>query len=223
MMKSILVSIMVGLMLFAAGVPAQGFQEGVQYVPVQPQPPVAEGDEVEVVEVFRYGCPACMSFDPIAKAWASQQPSNVVFRQMPYVSNDPRIGAKWRETFRVRAQLYYALESMGELERLHGKVFEAIHNEGVKLENRDQVRAFVVENGIDATEFDRVMDSFAVAAKVNRSLTLTRRFGVSGVPSVVVDGRYRNGEVRTWQEMTEVIDHLVAKVLEQRSQQAKAE
>jgi predicted DsbA family dithiol-disulfide isomerase len=44
-----------------------------------------------------------------------------------------------------------------------------------------------------------------------------RRYGVRGVPALVIDGRYRSGSgFSSYEEMTEVVDHVVDKVLAQR-------
>lgn len=215
MTKPVLVPLMAVLMLFSAALPAQGFQEGVQYVPIRPQPPVAADDRVEVVEFFWYGCPACKDFEPYIKQWAANRPANVGFVQMPVMFGGQAD---------LLAQVFYALESMGELERLHGEIFNAIHTEKVPLGSRAEVDAFLAARGIDLAAFDAAMTSFAVAAKINRAQALMRRYGVRSVPTLVIDGRYRSGSgFRTYEEMTEVIDHVVAKVLEQRSQQTRAE
>jgi thiol:disulfide interchange protein DsbA len=110
---------------------------------------------------------------------------------------------------------------MGELERLHEKLFHAMHVEKNKLRSREQLDAFLEKNGVDMAQFGEAMNSFAVAAKVNRARALMRRYGIRGVPALVVDGRYRSGSgFKSYQEMTEVVDYLVDKVLMQRNAQA---
>jgi thiol:disulfide interchange protein DsbA len=214
-MRPALVSLMAGLLLLTSGVQAQGFEEGVQYVPIRPQPPVTADDQVEVIEFFWYGCPACMDFEPHIKQWAANRADNVGFAQMPVMFGGQAD---------LLAQVYYALESMGELGRLHERIFDAFHGDKVPLGNRAEVDAFLTANGVDLEAFDAAMKSFAVAAKINRAQALMRRYGVRSVPTLVIDGRYRSGSgFRSYEEMTEVIDHVVAKVLDQRSQQARTE
>jgi thiol:disulfide interchange protein DsbA len=198
-----------GCLLLAGAIPAQAaFEEGVQYVPIQPQPPVGEGEEVEVIEFFWYGCPHCRDFEPTIKRWVARQPDNVKFTLVPVMFGG---------SADLHAQVYYALEGMGELDRLHQKLFDTIHVENNKLRTRDAIDAFLEANGVDMAKFNEAMNSFAVAAKVNRAKALTRRYGIRGVPSLVVDGRYRSGSgFRSYQEMTEVVDHVVDKVLAQR-------
>jgi thiol:disulfide interchange protein DsbA len=207
------ISVLAAVFLLAAGsAVAKPFQEGVQYVPIQPQPAMAAGDQVEVIEFFWYGCPHCRDFEPTMLSWAAELPNNVTLVQMPVMFGGPAD---------LHAQMYYALEGMGELERLHGKIFDAMHVDKRDLKTRAAVDAFLEENGVDMAQFDEAMGSFAVAAKANRARALMRRYGVRSVPSLVVDGRYRTGTgFNSYEEITEVIDHVVDKVVNQRQAQA---
>jgi thiol:disulfide interchange protein DsbA len=210
--NKVVVALLAALLLAAGTAPAKTYEEGVQYVPIQPQPPVAAGDEVEVLEFFWYGCPHCRDFEPTVSKWVAGLPDNVKFSQVPVMFG----GAA-----DMHAQVYYALEGMGELERLHGKLFEAMHVKGLKLRTRAEVDAFLQENGVDMAQFADAMNSFAVAAKVNRARALMRRYGVRSVPTLVVDGRYRSGTgFKSYEDMTEVVDYVVDKVLVDRKAEA---
>ena len=199
-------------LLAAGGVLAKPFEEGVQYVPIQPQPPIATGDQVEVVEFFWYGCPHCRDFEPTINKWSANLPDHVNFSQIPVMFGGPAD---------LHAQVYYALQGMGELERLHQKLFHVMHVEKRKLRSRAEIDAFLQENGVDMAKFGEAMNSFAVAAKVNRARALMRRYGVRSVPALVIDGRYRSGTgFKSYQQITEVVDHVVEKVLGQRKAQA---
>ena len=200
-----------GLSLAARSAIGKPFEEGTQYVPITPEPPIGSGDQVEVVEFFWYGCPHCNDFEPVVKKWAAGLQPNVSFTQIPVMFGGPAD---------LHAQVYYALEGMGELERLHEKLFHTMHAEKHKLRTREEVDAFLAENGVDMDKFREAMNSFSVAAKVNRARALMRRYGIRGVPALVVDGRYRSGTgFRSYEEMTEVVDFVVDKVLAQRKAQ----
>lgn len=210
-MKNLLSAATVGLILLSAAISAKPYEEGVQYVPIKPAPAVGTGDQVEVVEFFWYGCPHCRDFEPAIMKWAGGVSDNVSFSQMPVMFGG---------TADLHAQVYYALEGMGELERLHGMIFDAMHVDKHKLKSRDEIDAFLQQNGVDMQKFSEAMSSFAVAAKVNRARALMRRYGIRSVPTVVIDGRYRSGTgFRSYEDITEVIDHVVDKVLEQRKSQ----
>lgn len=207
-------SLIVACLLLAAGsVAAKPFQEGVQYVPIQPQPAMLEGDQVEVIEFFWYGCPHCRDFYPVVSKWAEDLPDNVTFIEMPVMFGG---------SADLHAQVFFALQGIGELERLHTKLFDALHVEKRDLKTRAAVDAFLAENGVDMVKFNEAMGSFSVAAKVNRARALMRRYGVGSVPTMVVDGRYRSGTgFRSYEEITEVMDHVVDKVLSQRQSPAE--
>lgn len=211
-MNKVVVALFAGLLLAAGNALAGTYEEGVQYVPIQPQPPVVAGDEVEVLEFFWYGCPHCRDFEPTVNKWVSGLPANVKFSQVP---------AMFGGAADMHAQVYYALEGMGELERVHGELFDAMHVKGLKLRTRGEVDAFLQENGVDMAKFAEAMNSFAVAAKVNRARALMRRYGVRSVPTLVVDGRYRSGTgFKNYEDMTEVVDYVVDKILVERKAEA---
>jgi thiol:disulfide interchange protein DsbA len=58
------------------------------------------------------------------------------------------------------------------------------------------------------------MQSFGVAMKVNRARDLTARYGIDGVPTIIVDGRYRTHAALTNGQagMLKVTDFLIKKV-----------
>lgn len=211
-MNKILMGLVAVCLLVAGGAVAQPFEEGVQYVRIEPEPPMTTGSEVEVVEFFWYGCPHCREFEPTVTQWSATLPDNIKFLQIPVMFGGPAD---------LHAQVYYALQGMGELERMHLKLFEAMHLDKRKLKTRDEVDAFLEAQGVDMPKFRESMNSFAVAAKVNRARALMRRYGIRGVPALVIDGRYRSGTgFRSYSDMTEVADHVVAKVLAKRKAQA---
>ncbi len=206
-MKSALISLLLATFL-VGGATAKAFEEGLQYVPITPKPPVGSGDAVEVVEFFWYGCPHCRDFEPTLMKWSEGVPDNVSLIQMPVLFGGPAD---------MHAQVFYALEAIGELERMHKKIFDAMHVDKKKLRTSGEMEAFLAENGVDVARFNEAMQSFAVAAKVNRARTLMRRYGVRSVPAIVVDGRYRSGTgFKNYEEITEVVDFTVDKVLAER-------
>ena len=206
-MKSALISLLLATALVGAA-SAKTFEEGLQYVPITPKPPVGNGDTVEVVEFFWYGCPHCRDFEPTLMKWSEGLSDNVSLVQMPVLFGGPAD---------MHAQVFYALEAIGDLERMHKKIFDAMHVDNKKLRTHSEMEAFLAENGVDIARFNEAMQSFAVAAKVNRARTLMRRYGVRSVPAIVVDGRYRSGTgFKSYEEITEVVDFTVDKVLAER-------
>ena len=176
------------------------FEEGHEYELLDQQPPVASDAAIEVVEFFWYGCPHCYQFEPYVKNWLASKPDDVKFIKMPASFNKPA---------RFHASVYYALDLMGEAERLNDIIFEAMHKQGNKLANQEAVEKLLAEHGVDIATFQKAMKSFAVDNRVQRAASLFNKYGLRGVPSVVVSGRYKSGNVKNYQQLVAVIDHMI--------------
>lgn len=142
------------------------------------------------------------------KDWLSKKPDNVKFTRIPVMFG----GAA-----NMHAKAYYALEAIGEAERLHEVFFETIHVHKRKLRSREALNKFMEEQGVDMKKFDSAMRSFAVLTKSNRSAALMKRFGIRSVPTLVIDNRYRTGSgFNGYHQFMEVTDFLIEQILEDR-------
>ncbi len=173
-----------GLMLIAGVAQAQALAPSTAakgYVDVKTPQSVQTPGKAEVVEVFWYRCGHCFAFDPTLEDWAKKLPKDVSFRRVPVM---------WDESRMPDAKLYYALEGLGLLDQLHTKVFSAIHNDGLMVQVPEKLFDWVAAQGIDRKSFVDAYNSFSTMTKVNRARELTRGYGVVGVPSMVVNGKY---------------------------------
>jgi len=150
--------------------------------PAQPQPATVKG--VEVLEFFNYACPHCYEFEPNLKAWLKNKPKNTYFRYVPAVFN---------ERMFPLAKLYYALEEMGLLEKLHEKVYFAIHQQQFNLLDRAVLLKWIGEQGVDVKKFEATFDSFSVNNKAQRAAQMSRNYRIPGTPYLIVGGRYLTG------------------------------
>ncbi|MDX1610223.1 MAG: thiol:disulfide interchange protein DsbA/DsbL [Halofilum sp. (in: g-proteobacteria)] len=139
-------------------------------------------DTIEVIEFFWYGCPHCERFRPHIEQWKQAVPEGVSFRHLPAV-----LSPRWE----VHAKAFFAARAMGVLDTFHGAMFDAIHRDGRRLDNATAIGEFVQSLGIDGEQFVATMQSFAVDSRIRRVKNLQRAYGVSGTPTVVIDGRYR--------------------------------
>lgn len=156
--------------------------EGRDYKKLDKPLPVAPG-KIEVVEFFGYWCPHCNAFEPALDAWAKQLPADqVAFR---------RISISFRANQEPLQRLFYALESLGLVETLHRKVFAAIHVERRAMNSDEDIAAFLKAQGADAAKVVDTMKSFAVATKVRQSKQQAEAYGIEGVPTLGVAGRWR--------------------------------
>ena len=157
------------------------YVEGVHYKPTTQRIATSDQNVIEVIELFSYSCPHCFNLDPQVKQWQKTLPENVSFSHVPAIFRD-----SWLQLARV----FYAAEVTGDLETLHSAIFNAIHVEKRRLQNEEQLLAFVAEQGIDADMFAKTMNSFSVKGKVKKALLLSQSSGITGVPSMIVNGKY---------------------------------
>ncbi|HEY0634319.1 MAG TPA: thiol:disulfide interchange protein DsbA/DsbL [Gammaproteobacteria bacterium] len=178
------------------------FNEGIDYQLLSRAQPVASDGTVEVVELFWYGCPHCYHFEPHLQGWLKKKPSKVNFVRVPAIFNSP----EWH----LHATAFYTAEVLGKGEKMHGPLFHAIQEQKRPLRTREQVMAFFAEQGVNNDDFNNTFDSFAVQTKVQRAADLTKKYEVSGVPTVIVNGKYRvDGPMATsYERLIKIVDFL---------------
>jgi thiol:disulfide interchange protein DsbA len=157
-------------------------QDGHDYTTLaQPQPVQAAGKKVEVIEFFMYHCPVCNGLEPGFEEWVRKQGDRIQVRRihMPFTGpNDPE------------AHLFVTLEALGKLDEMHGKVFDAVHRQRIRLNKDDAIIDWVSKNGIDRATFLNAWNSFGVQARMRQLGKLIGTYGVESVPTLVIDGRY---------------------------------
>ena len=180
------------------------FEEGFEYQKISPPVPMESNGKVEVVEMFFYGCPHCFRAEPVIKQWRAKKPEFVNFTMMPAI---------FRDDWEPLARAYYTAVALKVVDRVHEQLFNAIHIKRQKIFKRAAIRAFFVSQGIDGKAFDKTYDSFQVSTQVARARDLSRRYKIQGVPSFIVNGKWRtNGTMAgSMQDIPKVIDFLVRK------------
>ena len=183
---------------------ARQFKEGKDFKRLdKPVAPDAPAGKVDVIEFFWYSCPHCHAFEPTLDAWVKAAPKDLSIRRVPVAFN---------ASFVPQQKLYYTLEGMGKLEALHAKVFRAVHVEKAKLAKDDEILAWVTQQGVDVAKFKEVYGSFSVANQVRRASQLQDAYGVEGVPSMGVAGKYyTDGTMAgSMQTVLQVVEYLSA-------------
>jgi thiol:disulfide interchange protein DsbA len=190
-------------------------QNGVDYTTLtQPQPVQASGKKVEVIEFFMYHCPVCNGLESGFEEWVKKQGDRIQVRRihMPYTgANDPE------------AHLYLTLEALGRLDDMHARVFNAVHQQRIRLNKDDAIIDWVSKNGIDSATFLNAWNSFGVQIKLRQLDKVIAAYKVESVPTIVVDGRYvtspsmahdsikTNNPQEMFQATLQIADALVAK------------
>jgi thiol:disulfide interchange protein DsbA len=177
-------------------------QLGRNYIRLDPPQAVASGDRIEVIEFFYYGCPVCYELEPKLSRWSYNAPGSVALRRVPALSSD-----NW-DNF---AKLFYTLEAMGQVARLHWPVYDNFHFNGVKLNEEQVMAAWVSHNGLDKQKFIDTYRSPEIQAKLERAREMTKNYEIRGVPSIVVDGKFVTSARMTGgtSELMQMVDQLV--------------
>lgn len=165
----------------------------------------APAGSIEVVEFFWYRCRFCNAFEPVLEAWSRNLPKDVVLRRVP-------VG--FRDEFVPQQRLFYALRALGEIERLHARVFAAIHTQGIDLSAGPAIAEWVGQQGVDKARFVEVYNSREVREAVAGASQLQDAYGVEGVPAMGVAGRfYTDGSIATdMRRALQVVDFLLTEV-----------
>jgi len=187
------------------------FTEGQHYQRMVPtQPTVGGADKIEVAEIFWYGCNHCYDFEPFINRWKETKPANVRFVRIP---------AMWNPLVKLHAQLYYAEEvlvkngKIAEPEQFRAAVFAEYHRRGNRLASIDAIQTLFEKHGVSANDFQNAWGSFEVSQKMRVGEDLGRRYAITGVPTVVVNGKYRTGagEAGSYPKLLELIDELIVR------------
>ena len=181
---------------------ADNLTAGTDYEMVVPPLPGETDGKAEVIEFFWYGCPHCSHFEPSVRSWAANLPDNIHFVRVPAVFNNP--------TWKLHAQAFYTAEVLGIMDKFHPAMFAAWHEQKRHLITEDQLQAFFAELGVSEEDFRKTFNSFAVQTKVRRAADLTKRSGIDGVPTIMVNGKFRvNGTLAgSYERMLSITEDL---------------
>lgn len=181
---------------------AADFVEGKDYKKVA-NPENIAGDVIVVREFFWYGCPHCYALEPHMQAWAKTRDKDVAFFRTPAAMNP---------VWEVPARGFYAAQQMGLENKTHQALFDAIHKDGQKniIANQENLANWYASQGADKAKFNSFYNSFPVSTKIERAKQGAMRYQLTGVPAVVVHGKYVvSGEDA---KVTQVVDFLIDKV-----------
>ena len=139
--------------------------------------------KIEVMEIFWYGCIHCYQMEAPLNAWVKKLPADVYFKRMPGLPN-----ASWAPM----AKAFYAMETLGVAEKLHSPLFEAVHkSKSLNPTDEKAIIAWVTQQSkMDKAKVEAAFKSFTINTNLNRAAQVFRASGATGVPSLVIDGKY---------------------------------
>ncbi|KWK55139.1 thiol:disulfide interchange protein [Burkholderia stagnalis] len=207
-MKKLLSTLLLSLGLVA------GFAQAAPGAPVagkdyevmkSPQPVSAPAGKVEVIEFFWYGCPHCYEFEPTVEAWVKKQGDKIEFKRIPVA---------FRDDFVPHSKLFYTVSALGISEKVTPAIFNAIHKQKNYLLTPQAQADFLATQGVDKKKFMDAYNSFGVQGQVKQSAELLKSYNIDGVPTIVVQGKYKTGPAYTnsLEGTAQVLDYLVKQV-----------
>jgi thiol:disulfide interchange protein DsbA len=180
-----------------------------EYTTLNPPQPVKTGARIEVIEFFYYGCPVCYELQPHMAKWLIQAPNYVAIRRVPALSV---------ESWEPFAKLYYTLESLGQIGRLHWPVYDNFHFDGVQLNNEKVMVDWVARNGIEREKFLAVYNSQEIKDKLEETRQMMKSYDIRAVPTIVVDGKYLSSARMAGgtRQLVQLVDSLVRQARKER-------
>ncbi len=187
------------------------FKEGTHFTRLVPtQPTVGGADKIEVAEIFMYSCPHCYDLEAHINKWAETISPNVRFVRIPAVFN---------QAAQLHAQLYYTevfLAKTGALKdqvAFRDMVFDEFHRKANRLTSQAAIQRVFARAGVSEEDFNRTWNSFEVNQAMRVAADLARRYNVTSVPMVIVNGKYRTDTASAggYPKLMEVIDELTAR------------
>lgn len=202
-MKKILTALLllVSTQLMAAPQLGKEFRQTAQAIPSD------NTAKIEVIELFWYGCPHCYHLEAPLSAWVKKLPQDVTFKRVPGVP---------RQDWAPMAKAYYTLEALGLVDKLHVPLFDAIHKQ--KSLNPTNEKAAIdwiaKQGGLDHKKVAETFNSFSVNTKVMRAVQVFRSSGATGVPALIVDGKYLTSSTMAGgnDEVVKVADYIISNV-----------
>jgi len=206
-MQKIILLITVCLLSYAApalSVETVEYQAGQDYRVITPSQATNDPARIEVVEIFWYGCPHCYHFEPSLGPWTKALAKDVEFYRLPAVFSD---------AWEVHARAYFSAEILDALVSSHSALFHTMHAKRKKMNTLDKLADFYTEHGVDKALFKKTYHSFVVNTKVARAKEMVGRYGVEGVPAVIVNGKYviTGAMAKSYENMLKITDYLIEK------------
>ena len=195
--------IALAIFVFFANTSQAEFVAGKNYLVLDKPVETETGDQIEVRELFWYFCPHCFSVHPKLEEWSKTMDSSAQLVLQPAVFP----GWEFGSTF------YYVLEELGELERLHSSLYNAIHVQKLNLKTQQDFVTWLSLNGVDEDKANKVFKSFPVKVAVNKAKANTYKYRITGVPVFIVNGKYTVNATSAGSEekIFDVIDYLIQK------------
>ena len=192
------------LLLFFSCAQAEEYVPGRHYEILDNPTITRNPSKVEVVEVFWFGCNHCYSLESYIQPWKKNLPNDVDFWKSHIT---------WNAQAETHARLFYSAKALGIEEKAIPAAFTAIWRERRNLLGNSEVEYFFKGFGIEKERYLSVSNSFGVNNAVKQANNRMRQWAVTGVPTIIVNGKYKVSGTREigTSKLLEVVDFLIEK------------
>ena len=157
-------------------------------------PRLGEGNEIVITQWADFQCPYCSKVVPwIDEVYEHYGPekSSLVFKQFPL---------SFHKQAQIAAEATLAAKAQGKFWEMYHKLFE-----NQKALKRTDLERSAQELDLEMTRFNKELDDGAWKSQIETEIGEGKKAGVSGTPSIFVNGRRYNGP-RDAKGMIKVID-----------------
>ena len=166
---------------------AAPYEEGVHYEVVAER----ATRKPELMEYFSFYCPACNSMENMLADIKPQLDETVTLKK----SHIDFVGPRDPEVQQVLAQALATASVLPQKDKIVAALFNHIHGKRGKINELADVKDIFVAQGVDGEKFDKLYASFAVRTKTSKmqrmQQNLTQKGALTGVPTFIVNGKYK--------------------------------
>ena len=170
------------LLLFFSCAQAEEYVQGRHYQILDNPTVTRNPSKIEVVEVFWFGCNHCYALESYIQPWKKDLPNDVDFWKSHIT---------WNAQAETHARLFYSAKALGIEEKAIPAAFTAIWRERRNLLGNSEVEYFFKGFGIEKERYLSVSNSFGVNNAVKQANNRMRQWAVTGVPTIIVNGKYK--------------------------------
>ena len=143
-----------------------------------------EKERDQVIKFFSYACSHCYALDPFIEIFKKNN-NNINFKYVPAIFSDQMIPL---------AKLFFTLDTLDLLPKLHESVYEVIHVDKKRMFTDKKILKWAEENeSINFVEFKKIYNSFDTNNKVLYAKNLTIKSQITGTPYLMINGKYLTG------------------------------
>lgn len=170
----------------------QSFEEGKDYYPIEVTGP-NNLNNINVVEFFNYGCPACNLAEPSVQKWLKTKPASVSFERIPVLFHPD-----WQNYIKA----FYVAKALGVEAKITPAIFTAIHTDKQDLNNEKELAKFFAAQGVSEADFESIYNfSPGIVGQANHGNALMQAYlinptliakynWVPEIPTFIINGKY---------------------------------